>query len=140
MASRWHHPRTYPVWVEDDPVKSILDEIVNAKYRRERKIVYLETGTGLAAVYECNVDYTPRAIRRLRRGNCYLYRCRPAVERRDVMRYAVLLAEDHGKMRLEAAGPRGIIEELHRELAAVRRERRAHVQAGLHDIPEVVRP
>ena len=143
--SPWHHPLSYPVWAPDDPIRPILDEIVDEEYRMRRKVVYLETGTGLAAVYECDRDYTPRAVRRLRRGTPLLYLCRRASERRDVMRYAVLLSEDHGGMPLEVSGPRKLMPELRRERSAVMLERAEHVRTARDDgwgidMPEAVLP
>ena len=124
-------------------MKKILGEMADKRDAKNIKVVYLETRSSrLAAVFECDIDYTPRGWRRVRRAHCVGYLVRPASERRDAMRYACLLAEHNGGLRLEAAGPRGMIDELRRELAQVVRERKAYLRGGGNDDygPEAVYP
>lgn len=144
--SPWFHPRFYQVWRPGDRIKEILDELACKRADRgRRKVVYLETrSSGLAAVIECDAGYTPRAWRRLRKGFCLGYLCRPASERRDVMRYACLLAEE-GRMPWEVAGPAGLMPELRRERTIVMHERAEHLRTARDDgwgidVPEVVLP
>ncbi|MCE2499020.1 MAG: hypothetical protein J4F28_08585 [Nitrosopumilaceae archaeon] len=141
--STWHHPTSYPVFDgPDDPLKKILGEMSDRRDTKSIKVVYLETRSSrLAAVFECDVNYTPRAWRRVRRAHCIGYLIRPASERRDTMRYACLLAEDNGSLRLEAAGSRDMVGELRRELAEVIRERKVYLRGGDNDYgPEAVYP
>lgn len=137
----WHHPQYYPVWLPDDPIGEALKEL--SKDMKGFKVVYLETNRR-AAVFECEAGYTPRAWRRVRKAVCLGYLLRPAAERRDVMRYACLLAEE-GDMPWEVAGPRRLMPELRRERAAVMRERAVHLRGRTDDgwgtdVPGVVLP
>lgn len=86
----WHHPPAYPVWD-----KQIMRAMLRQHGAPKAKVVYVENGGGRAAVVMCNVNHNPRLPRSTVKGCTYAYVRGDARHlRRELMRYACLLAED----------------------------------------------
>ena len=126
----WRHPPAYPVW--DAQVMRAMRRMHRAT---EAKVVYLETGTGLAAVLMCNADHHPARPRSAAGGDTYAYvRGDARKVRRELLRYACLLAEqmsehnDGGRCVWEAVGPPTLRSALESEKLDVVRERAAYLR------------
>lgn len=101
----------------------------------EAKVVYLETASGMAAVVMCDADHEPRQPRSAARGGAYAYvRGDARRVRRELMRYACLLAEemsahnDGGRCVWEVSGPPPLRGALESEKLEVVRERAKYLR------------
>ena len=126
-ADTWRHPPAYPVWDGQ-----IIGAMRMQHRAPEAKVVYVETAGGMAAVMMCNEGHEPRRTHGTIRGDAHAYvRGDARKTRRELMRYACLLAEemsvhnDSGRCRWEVRGPAALAGVLDAERRAVVRERAA---------------